>query len=110
MNDPTVRDCRAPAYNRALVLRRSTPLRILSFRCEKASLVACVPFRMLCYALFSWNKNVETVVTYNGHSDVQRSEGRSGLMEKLLRQIKTLTWLYNWRINRAKIARLQSYR
>ena len=40
----------------------------------------------------------------------QRSEGRSGLMEKLLRQIKALTWLYNWRINRAKIARLQSYR
>ena len=40
----------------------------------------------------------------------QRSEGRSGLMEKLLRQIKALTWFYNWRINRAKIARLQSYR
>jgi len=31
-------------------------------------------------------------------------------MKKLLRQIKTLTWLFNWRINRAKIARLQSYR
>jgi hypothetical protein len=40
----------------------------------------------------------------------QRSDGRSGLMERLLRQIKALTWLYNWRINRAKIARLQSYR
>ena len=26
MNDPTVRDCRAPAYNRALVLRRSVGL------------------------------------------------------------------------------------
>jgi len=31
-------------------------------------------------------------------------------MKKLLEQIKTLTALFNWRINRAKIARLQSYR
>jgi len=31
-------------------------------------------------------------------------------MNKLLEQIKTLTALFNWRINRAKIARLQSYR
>lgn len=31
-------------------------------------------------------------------------------MEKLLGQIKALTWLFNWRTNRAKVARLQSYR
>jgi hypothetical protein len=31
-------------------------------------------------------------------------------MKKLLEQIKALTWLFNWRIKRAKIARLQSYR
>jgi hypothetical protein len=31
-------------------------------------------------------------------------------MKELLGQIKALTWLFNWRINRAKIARLQSYR
>jgi hypothetical protein len=31
-------------------------------------------------------------------------------MKKLLGQIKALTWLFNWRITRAKIARPQSYR
>jgi hypothetical protein len=31
-------------------------------------------------------------------------------MKKLLGQIKALTWPFNWRINRAKIARLQNYR
>jgi hypothetical protein len=37
-------------------------------------------------------------------------QGQVRLMKKLLLRIKTLTWLFNWRINRAKIARLQSYR
>jgi hypothetical protein len=31
-------------------------------------------------------------------------------MKKLLERIKALTWFLNWRIDRAKIARLQSYR
>jgi hypothetical protein len=31
-------------------------------------------------------------------------------MKELLSQVKILTWLFNWWINRAKIARLQSYR
>ena len=65
---------------------------------------------VLVFNLLLWRTSSGEHESWLAFPCVQRSEGRSGLMEKLLRQIKALTWLYDWRINRAKIARLQTYR